>query len=333
MAANPFDITAPTPNAANLDAANNSTAQVGTVAQGQTRDATSQGYNAAQTVADGYDATKADQTQLGVNKDSTVQGQISGIIAGNSPLMQQAATTANQGMASRGLLNSSMAVGAGQSAVIGAALPIAQQDASTNFTAAKDNADTANSLAVTNAGFINNANQFNTQQKNAIGIDNTSQTNNARQFTAGAANTAELSNAQQANDMSKYNAGQTNTVAMTNAAALNANVAQQLNQSMQASLTGADEQTKIQLQTMNQNTQVQLANIEASYKSQIQASQNSTDLYQQTTKNIADLMANPDLDPAAKQAAIDAQTSNLQSGLDLIKSVTSSDVASILQSK
>lgn len=59
----------------------------------------------------------------------TVAGQVNSIVDADSPLMQQAKTTANQQMNTRGLSNSSIAVGAGQNAVIGQALPIAQSDA------------------------------------------------------------------------------------------------------------------------------------------------------------------------------------------------------------
>lgn len=66
-----------------------------------------------------------------VTANQTVAGQIDQIIAADSPLMQRAATRADQQMNKRGLMNSSMAVGAGQAAVMDAALPIAQADAQT----------------------------------------------------------------------------------------------------------------------------------------------------------------------------------------------------------
>lgn len=61
----------------------------------------------------------------------TVQGQVESIIKKDSPLMEMARTRAAQGANSRGLLNSSMAVQAGEAAVIDAAMPMASQDAST----------------------------------------------------------------------------------------------------------------------------------------------------------------------------------------------------------
>lgn len=65
----------------------------------------------------------------------------------NSPYMQRVSARAAEVSNSRGLLNSSMGVQAGQAAAIDAALPIAQQDASTRFTAQRDNFNVANQFA------------------------------------------------------------------------------------------------------------------------------------------------------------------------------------------
>ena len=70
----------------------------------------------------------------------TVAGQMRGLLAENSPYLQVARTGALQTAASRGLLNSSMAAGAGEEAAIKQALPIAQQDAQTYADIGKQNA-------------------------------------------------------------------------------------------------------------------------------------------------------------------------------------------------
>lgn len=63
-----------------------------------------------------------------------------GLLAENSPYLQVARTGALQTAASRGLLNSSIAAGAGEEAAIKQALPIAQQDAQTYADIGKQNA-------------------------------------------------------------------------------------------------------------------------------------------------------------------------------------------------
>lgn len=88
--------------------------------------------------------------QWKVEDDQTVQGQVKKIIDENSPLMQQAQTRANQQMNQRGLINSSMAVGAGQAALYDAAVPIAASDAQTQVKSASDAANAANQFASAN---------------------------------------------------------------------------------------------------------------------------------------------------------------------------------------
>ena len=66
-----------------------------------------------------------------VTPDQTVSHQISNIIASGSPLMQQAEANARNLMQQRGLINSSQAITAGQSALYAAATPIATADAAT----------------------------------------------------------------------------------------------------------------------------------------------------------------------------------------------------------
>lgn len=78
--------------------------------------------------------------------DQTVQGQIKNIIAEDSPLSQMAVARSNEQMNQRGLINSSINVGAGQKALYESALPIAQQDAATMANAGQFNANSTNAL-------------------------------------------------------------------------------------------------------------------------------------------------------------------------------------------
>lgn len=63
------------------------------------------------------------------NNKSTVQGQMSGILASNSPYIKSHEADAIEKASGRGLLNTTMAATAGRKAAIDAAMPIAQQDA------------------------------------------------------------------------------------------------------------------------------------------------------------------------------------------------------------
>ena len=66
-----------------------------------------------------------------MNNESLVENRLNNLLDSNGRYMQLARTGAQQQAASRGLLNSSIAAGAGENAAIRSALPIAQQDANT----------------------------------------------------------------------------------------------------------------------------------------------------------------------------------------------------------
>lgn len=118
----------------------------------------------------------------------TVQGQIDAIIAKNSPLMQRAESRANEQMNARGLLNSSMAVGAGQAALIDAAAPIAAADA-----------NAYNATRFNNQNASNTGSQFNANAQNQVALANM---DTAAKMT--------VADAQIKSDISKFNASQSN---------------------------------------------------------------------------------------------------------------------------
>lgn len=100
-----------------------------------------------------------------VTPDQTVEKRVMGLIGADSPLIQQARTGALQQMNARGLLNSSIAQGAADTAAYSAALPIAQADAATASKAAGYNADESNQFAV------QNMNAQNTLSGQKLGVD------------------------------------------------------------------------------------------------------------------------------------------------------------------
>jgi hypothetical protein len=104
------------------------------------------------------------QRQVDAAKETT-SGQLQTIMAQDSPLMQQARAQAKQGMAARGLINSSMAQGAGVAAMLERATPIATADATTYA-----------NQAITNQQAANTGGQFNVGQQNQFGLQKGAQT-------------------------------------------------------------------------------------------------------------------------------------------------------------
>jgi hypothetical protein len=72
----------------------------------------------------GFEAAKTE-----LKPEDTVAGRVTDLLKADSPLIQQARTNSLQQMNTRGLINSSMAIGEGEKAAAAAALPIASQDA------------------------------------------------------------------------------------------------------------------------------------------------------------------------------------------------------------
>lgn len=85
----------------------------------------------------------------------TVQGQLESVLSADSPFIQRARTRAAQVANQRGLLNSSIAAGAGEAAAIDAALPIAVADANVYGTAARENQAAGNRALEFGAGESN----------------------------------------------------------------------------------------------------------------------------------------------------------------------------------
>jgi hypothetical protein len=174
------------------------------------------GYDPSQATASTAKSTGYDPSKFVMTPDQTVEGRAAKITNDDSVLMQQARTRANQDAQAKGLLSSSIAVGAGQNAVLDKAIPIASQDAQAY-----------------NAAMTNTANAENT----------------AKQFGAAGSNQAALANAQLGTDVSKVNAGMSNEAQALSAKAANDQTIARLDSSTRLTLGTLDAQNRQLLQT------------------------------------------------------------------------------------
>lgn len=217
-------------------------------------------YNPATAVA-----AKAGTASWQVDTPQTVAGQVKNIIDTNSPLMQQAETSAKQAANSRGLLNSSLAVGAGQDAVIRAALPIAQQDAGTFANSAQYNADTTNT-----------ANRFNASNEQQVGLINAEAQNQAGQFGAQQKNAMATTQAQLEADTNRLNVQQANTMVINQLDQANkiqlADIQATYQNQMQANQGSSAlfDQTMAAINNIQQSTTMDAATKQASTDQQVQ---------------------------------------------------------------
>jgi hypothetical protein len=148
-----------------------------------------------------YTGAQANAANWGVTDDQTVQGQVKKIIAEDSPLSQMAETRSLQEMNKRGLVNSSMAVQSGQAALYGAALPIAQQDASTYARSGEFNAGAQQQVGLSNQSSTNQANSQNSQLQTNVNLNNSAAANDMSKFRD-SLNT----------DIAKFNASESNAL-------------------------------------------------------------------------------------------------------------------------
>lgn len=163
-------------------------------------------------VSDKLDTVKTvTPEKIAMEDADTVESRITNLIKTDSPLMQVARTQANQAGNDRGLLNSSMTVGAGEKAVIETATPIATQDAVTsgNFKLANQNA--------TNAANTFNAGE--TNQLNVVNENNRQQSRNINQNTDAEKQLLEIRNTASKNELEIR--GKYETLAAGNNAAAN----------------------------------------------------------------------------------------------------------------
>jgi len=139
----------------------------------------------------------------------TVAGQLHSLLSSGNPYVERAKSGARETANQRGLLNTSMAAGAGEAAAIDAALPIASADANVYGTASREN-----------QGYTNTAGQFNAGAKNTAGLQSAQAANTSLLATQQAGSDVALQTlkGQQATDLANIEA-QSKNLMQANASA------------------------------------------------------------------------------------------------------------------
>ncbi len=210
----------------------------------------------------GSGVAQASQTMRSVDPATeTVAGQVAGIINQNSPLMQQARAGAMSAANDRGLINSSLAVGAGQNAVLNAATPIATSDANVYGNAANTNVNTANANAQALAAARNAQNL----QAQSLAQDTAkAQLSANTQLALQAAQNATSEKNASLSAGSQLALGQLDAETKQNIAGMQ--------NGTQRDIATLNAQTDTYKANLSAATQSQVANIEANYKTLMQTS-------------------------------------------------------------
>jgi len=267
----------------------------------------------------------------------TVEGRVQGIIAKNSAPMRQARSRSQQAMEGRGLLNSSLAVGAGESALYDYSLPMASQDA---------NASIQNKQF--NVGQMNEAGRFNAGESNKFGLLDVQGRQQLEQ-TAAQGNESRLNIGAQGRE-SRLNIGAQGRQSRLNIAAqgeVDLGLMNRKNELDQILITAEGDQrvravqeraaVDVELQIManqnridtqsmsDQNAQL-LQTIANEYAGILQGSRDAMLVYTTGQAAIGEILADPDLTPEAKQVLVDAALRGIEDGLTLVGGILNMDL-------
>lgn len=281
-------------------------------------------------------ATTYDPTKQVLSGASSVQNQLANITSSGSQLNTLAAADATKQANRRGLLNSSIAVGAGQKAVLQSALPIAQQDASTNASTDAANAQFENSASQFNASAKNSTSQLNAQLGTNVNVTNAAAQNTSNLQTALAqiqANTS-LSVADKQIKSQQLIAQNNNQTNLTIAGNDNATktLLQTMDASSKLSLAGIDANTKMALANLDATTKTNLQTLQQNNQQLLQTNISASNMFTQYMTNLANISTSDKMDAAAKQAAADNQLAALNAQLQAIGQISGLDLSKHFQS-
>jgi hypothetical protein len=118
---------------------------------------------------------------------------------------------------------------------------------------------------------------------------------------------------------SQFNATQSNEMARATLAA-----------QTQAEQFNAESQNRILSQNLDAASRTELATIEANYKTLMQASASASDIYKQSLANITNITMSKDMDPKAKQDAVNEQKEWLRNGMAVSSAINGLNLQDIL---
>lgn len=302
-----------------------STTPVGTGNSGPSANVTS--YNPAQA-----SASDANAVATKVPTNATVSSQLNDIISSGSPLMRQAQTNAQNQMQQRGLINSSTAITAGQSAVLAAATPIAEQDAATYATAAQQTAAAKNAAALQNSSLQTSTSQYDAGQTNAAASQAASAANTVAQTAqsiTGQTNIQDATNAvntaiAQLQSNTTLTADQLSAATQQIVASIQSNTS--LTNQQQQDLTSTavaqlNNAASLQQITAQGSVNTQIAQLNDQYAQLTQTDQAAQSFYSQGLVNLANIAGNTNMSDAQKTQALQDGVQELNDGLAAISAI------------
>lgn len=254
--------------------------------------------------ATGFDAFTQDtpDTELASSQFNKLASQ-------DSPLVKRARQQGLNLANSRGLINSSIAAGNAEGALVDRLTPLAQQDA-----------------------------QIFQQQR----LTNQADVNRSREVSTGRETETSQFNSQQQNERDRLQAQLETAVSQGNAELANQTRIRQAELDTQINAQNAEASNRLREQTLQQNADLNkqflantgaldLATIQGRYEQLISSNASASSLYNSFFNSIGTIMANKDIPPDRIAQSIQVQQSILKSGLDLIDQLNGLQLGSATQ--
>lgn len=251
----------------------------------------------SQATAQTYDAS-----EMTVDPQSTVANQMTGLLSAGSPYMDVARTGALQTANQRGLLNSSIAAGAGEKAAIESAMPIATQDAQTYAQAQMANQQAINAARAQGSDLGTQTALANTAAQNKI-------------TETQARLSAEQQMAQQnAALQEQLKSGDFNRELGVMGADL-ANKEQ---------FARYDADIKLELGAIQQDYAIELEDLSQAYEIQKNLDTAMGSMYDGALRSISNVLADPNMTTAQSTNAVKVIIDNLSAGLNFMAGISGS---------
>ena len=317
-------------NWATTPSLNNTTAQAGQLPDQTTTPAGAPFTQAgliSSNVVPGTQAAQFNANLQSVDKGETVAGNLDKMLAADSPYIQRARAQSSATSNARGLLNSSMAAGAGVAAGIDAAAPIAQADANI-YTNARDR----------NQAALNDGGQFNVSQANTFALADKAQQADLKKMEINQGYTQQNMGLAQQFDLTKMDVQSANTLKQMSAQEqidlakmakaqgynLDTMSVQQINDLQKAAVIQGYTEKNMDKQALIALNMLDASTIKDLEKMAVAQGYDLSKMSQQQINDLAKaaVLQGYDLTKMDKQAALTLQQMDAQQVLDLKKMAT-----------
>jgi len=238
----------------------------------------------------------------------TVSGQLDTLLKSGSPYLERAKAGAMGTANKRGLLNSSIAAGAGEAAAIDASLPIANADANVYGTASRDNQQAGNTALQFGAGATNTSNLASADAQNKSALTNQ---------IAGNERTLQELRGTQAKELAGMDAASQKEL-------------QGMRGTQAVDIENIKAENQLALQELKGGQAESIVGIENEYKNLLQTNTLASGIYSNLLAAMTTVANSSTMDTAAKQQAVTNMQAWLQGGLGLIGGISGLDLQSLL---